>query len=57
MKGITIAICDDDKMALTVIAGAVRSAFEENGVTPEILTYSSAEKLRAPLTETCSTSS
>ena len=52
MKGITIAICDDDKMALTVIAGAVRSAFEENGVTPEILTYSSAEKLRDDLDTT-----
>ena len=49
MKTITIAICDDDKMALTVISGAVRSIFENNGVSPQIKLYSSAVKLREEL--------
>ena len=49
MKTITIAICDDDKMALTVISGAVRSIFENNGVSPQIKLYSSPVKLREEL--------
>lgn len=46
MKSITIAICDDDKMALSVISGAVRSTFETNGISPQIKLYSSSVKLR-----------
>lgn len=49
MKTITIAICDDDKMALTVISGAVRSIFENNGIAPQIKLYSSPVKLREEL--------
>ena len=49
MKTITIAICDNDKMALTVISGAVRSIFENNGVAPQIKLYSGAAKLREEL--------
>lgn len=46
MRNLTIAICDDDKMALTVISGAVRSAFETHGVETEIKQFSSAVKLQ-----------
>ena len=52
MNTITIAICDDDKMALTMISGAVRSAFENNGITPQVKLFSGAGKLREELEET-----
>lgn len=45
MKTIRIGICDDDKMALTVISGAVRSAFETHGIQPQFKIYSAASKL------------
>ena len=46
MKKVTVAICDDDKMELTVISGAVRSAFENNGVEILIRLFSETEALR-----------
>ena len=49
MKTMNIAICDDDKMALTVISGAVRSIFENGGVTPQIKLFSSVVKLQEEL--------
>ena len=42
---IKIALCDDDKRALPVIAGAVESAFGANGIQPEIEKFTSGEKL------------
>ena len=49
MKKVTVAICDDDRIELTVISGAVRSAFENNGVEAQIKLYSDTETLRAEM--------
>ena len=46
MKKVTVAICDDDKMELTVIAGAVRSAFGTSGMDAQIKLFSDTETLR-----------
>lgn len=45
MTRLTVAICDDDKMALGVVSGAVRSAFESNGVEADIHVFPNAKKL------------
>lgn len=49
MKAISIAICDDDKMALTVISAAVRSIFDNHGILPQIKLFSGTPKLREEL--------
>ena len=46
MKKVAVAICDADKMEQTVISGAVRSAFETNGVEARIRLFSDTETLR-----------
>lgn len=45
MSRLTLAICDDDKMALGVVSGAIRSAFENNGVEADIHLFPSTKKL------------
>ena len=42
---IKIALCDDDKRALPVIAGATESAFASHGMQVEIENFSQGEKL------------
>ncbi len=47
-----IALCDDDKNAVPVIAGAARSAFEARGFSVTLDSYSSGAELLAMLDQT-----
>ena len=49
MKTITVAICDDDKMSLTVVSAAVRSIFDSNHVLLQLKLFSGGAKLREEL--------
>lgn len=50
--GIKIALCDDDRRALPVIAGATKSAFEERNVKTQITCFRSAAELKKALETT-----
>ena len=47
-----IALCDDDGNALPIIAGAVESAFREQGIQPEIAQFQSGDSLLQAMEET-----
>lgn len=44
-KQLKIAICDDEKNALSIISASVRNLFEECGIEVEISTVTSAKEL------------
>ena len=44
-KQLKIAICDDEKNALSIISASVKNMFEECGVTVQVNTMSSAKAL------------
>lgn len=52
MSRLTVAICDDDKMALGVVSGAVRSVFESGGIDVDIQLFPGAQKLREAVERT-----
>ncbi|MCC8099977.1 MAG: LytTR family transcriptional regulator DNA-binding domain-containing protein [Clostridiales bacterium] len=45
MERIAIAVCDDEKVALNAIAGAVSSIFEEKGIQADIHRFASSKKM------------
>ena len=47
-----IALCDDDKRALPIIAGAVESAFQASGINTDIYRFMSGEALLKALDKT-----
>ena len=52
MLNFHFAVCDDDEIALSAIAGALRSVFEKNGVKIIVDTYMPNMNLFKALTET-----
>ena len=50
---VTIALCDDDKKAIPVIAGAVESTFQTYGIQVEIDKFSSGDALLRATEKVC----
>lgn len=46
MNKLTIALCDDDETAVTIVGGTVKSLLEKRGVEGEIYAYTTAAELR-----------
>ncbi len=49
---IKIALCDDDRNALPIIAGAADSAFRAKGIRPEIVRFTSGRELLEAMEKT-----
>lgn len=51
MEKLRLAICDDDSVVLSVVSGAIASAFKKKGIQVEVLTFRRAKDLEDRMKE------
>ena len=51
MEKLRLAICDDDSVVLSVVSGAIASAFKKKGIQVEVLTFRRAKDLEERMKE------
>ena len=51
MEKMRLAICDDESVVLSVVSGAIASAFKKKGIQVEVMTFRRAKDLEERMKE------